>query len=156
MWMATLCLKKNNKNLCGRNPHVKPQQRQTQFIRLLCCSFQAWLWTVSKSSQAVCWRNEILIVSVIHFTFTVIFFFVVQVAEPFPANVFHMISCAVWLLCEIACTDQCAFLRVSQRTALLLKNFLFLISLEIDHIWEKCLNCTPQKRFSGGKREPVI
>lgn len=71
---GNIVFKKKKKNLCGSNPHVKPQQRQTQFIRLLCCSFQAWLWTVSRSSQAVCWRNEILIVSVIHFTFTVTFF----------------------------------------------------------------------------------
>lgn len=44
-------------------------------------------------------------------------FFFFFVAEPFPANVFHMISCAVWLLCGIACTDQCAFLRVSRGTS---------------------------------------
>lgn len=52
-------------------------------------------------------------------------FFVVQVAEPFPANVFHMISCAVWLLCGIVCTDQCAFLRVSRRTSVAAQKFPF-------------------------------
>lgn len=53
-----------------------------------------------------------------------------------------------------ACTQPVRLLlRVSQRTALLLKNVLFLISLEIDHIWGKCLNCAPLKGSSGGKRE---
>lgn len=43
----------------GSNPQVKPQKQPC--MRVLCCSFQARLWTVL-SSHTVCWTNKIIIV----------------------------------------------------------------------------------------------